>query len=102
MSLTSRFASIVTTTAWWRIATWSSSTRSLHPLGQPSVPHKRTRSAVFLDRDGVINRRRPDHVKSWSEFEFLPTALEALRLLRDQGATTVVITNQSAIGHGLL
>lgn len=66
------------------------------------MPDQATRSAVFLDRDGVINRRRPDHVKSWSEFEFLPTALEALRLLREQGATTVVVTNQSAIGHGLL
>lgn len=61
-----------------------------------------TRAAVFLDRDGVINRRRDDHVKSWSEFEFLPTALDALRALRDGGATAVVVTNQSAIGRGLM
>jgi D-glycero-D-manno-heptose 1,7-bisphosphate phosphatase len=61
-----------------------------------------TRPAVFLDRDGVINRRRDDHVKSWSEFEFLPSALDALRSLRDDGETAVVVTNQSAIGRGLM
>ena len=39
-----------------------------------------SRQAVFLDRDGVINRKAPegDYVKSWAEFEFLPTVLEAL------------------------
>ena len=37
--------------------------------------------AIFLDRDGVINRDRPDCVKSWAEFEFLPSVLDALRLL---------------------
>jgi histidinol-phosphate phosphatase family protein len=58
--------------------------------------------AVFLDRDGVINRRRPDHVKSWDEFEFLPGVLPALAELRALGATVVVITNQSAVGRGLL
>jgi D-glycero-D-manno-heptose 1,7-bisphosphate phosphatase len=30
------------------------------------------RGAIFLDRDGVINYNRADHVKSWDEFEFLP------------------------------
>jgi D-glycero-D-manno-heptose 1,7-bisphosphate phosphatase len=50
----------------------------------------------------VINRRRFDHVKSWSEFEFLPTTLEALRLLKERGATVVVVTNQSAVGRGHL
>ena len=57
---------------------------------------------VFLDRDGVINRRRPDHVKSWQEFEFLPGALDALVLLRRMGLRSVVITNQSAVGRGLV
>lgn len=52
---------------------------------------------VFLDRDGVINENRPDHVKSWEEFVFLPGALDALRLLRQDGWTTIVITNQAVI-----
>jgi D-glycero-D-manno-heptose 1,7-bisphosphate phosphatase len=58
--------------------------------------------AVFLDRDGVINRRRLDHVKSWAEFEFLPGAVEALAQLRRMGLRSIVITNQSAVGRGLL
>lgn len=58
--------------------------------------------AVFLDRDGVINRCRSDHVKSWAEFEFLPGALPALAQLRRMGSRVVVITNQAAVGRGLL
>ena len=34
--------------------------------------------AVFLDRDGVINVNRADHVKTWEEFEFLPGAIDAI------------------------
>jgi len=58
--------------------------------------------AVFLDRDGVINRRRPDHVKTWDEFEFLPGVLAALATLRSMNAHVVVVTNQGAVGRGLL
>src|SRR5437588_10968878 len=58
--------------------------------------------AVFLDRDGVINRRRLDHVKSWAEFEFLPGSLEALAELRRNGLRVVVVTNQSVVGRGFL
>jgi D-glycero-D-manno-heptose 1,7-bisphosphate phosphatase len=58
--------------------------------------------AVLLDRDGVINRRRPGHVRSWAEFEFLPGALEALRRLRVAGERVLVLTNQSVVGRGLI
>ena len=61
-----------------------------------------TGRALFLDRDGVINRQRPDHVKSWAEFEFLPGALAGLALLRRQRIRVVVITNQAVVGRGLL
>jgi D-glycero-D-manno-heptose 1,7-bisphosphate phosphatase len=57
---------------------------------------------VFLDRDGVINRRRDDYVKEWREFELLPGALEAIARLTAAGREVVVITNQSAIGRGLM
>jgi D-glycero-D-manno-heptose 1,7-bisphosphate phosphatase len=60
------------------------------------------RPAIFLDRDGVINRNRSDYVKAWSEFEFLPGSLTALRRLADLEWPIVVITNQSAIGQGLI
>jgi D-glycero-D-manno-heptose 1,7-bisphosphate phosphatase len=58
--------------------------------------------AVFLDRDGVINANRPDHVKSWGEFEFLPGALPALARLKSLGWPVVVVSNQAAIGRGLV
>lgn len=58
------------------------------------------RRAIFLDRDGVINVNRPDHVKSWDEFVFLPRVLEALRYLAASEFVVVVITNQSTIGRG--
>jgi D-glycero-D-manno-heptose 1,7-bisphosphate phosphatase len=52
---------------------------------------------VFLDRDGVINQNRPDHVKSVDEFRFLPGALASLRLLHLAGWTTIVVTNQAIV-----
>jgi D-glycero-D-manno-heptose 1,7-bisphosphate phosphatase len=54
---------------------------------------------IFLDRDGVINKNRPDYVKRWSEFEFLPRSLEAMKLLALHGYHVVVITNQSVINR---
>jgi len=60
------------------------------------------RPAVLLDRDGVINRNRTDYVKSWEEFEFLPRSLEALRMLAEHEAKVVVVTNQSAVGRGII
>jgi D-glycero-D-manno-heptose 1,7-bisphosphate phosphatase len=60
------------------------------------------RPAVFLDRDGVININRSDYVKTWHEFQFLPGVLDALQALGTLGWLTVVITNQSAIGRGLV
>jgi D-glycero-D-manno-heptose 1,7-bisphosphate phosphatase len=59
---------------------------------------------VFLDRDGVINRKPPegDYVKSWEEFEFLPKAPEALRLLKEAGMRLIIVTNQRGIARGLM
>jgi D-glycero-D-manno-heptose 1,7-bisphosphate phosphatase len=57
---------------------------------------------VFLDRDGVINRRRRDHVKRWEEFEVLPGAVDALARICGTGRDVIVVTNQSAIGRGLV
>jgi D-glycero-D-manno-heptose 1,7-bisphosphate phosphatase len=54
-------------------------------------------NVVFLDRDGVINRDSPDYIKSWSEFEFLPGSLMALKLLTLNRFTIIIITNQSVI-----
>ncbi len=58
------------------------------------------RKAVFLDRDGVINRERGDHTWRVQDFEILPGVVEALQTLSDAGYLLVVITNQSGIGLG--
>ena len=58
--------------------------------------------AVFLDRDGVINYNRYDYVKLWNEFAFLPGALAALGRLAALGWPVVVVSNQAAIGRGLV
>lgn len=60
-----------------------------------------TNRAIFLDRDGVINKNRADHVKSWAEFEFLPDVFGALRDLATLDLPIIVITNQGAIGREL-
>jgi D-glycero-D-manno-heptose 1,7-bisphosphate phosphatase len=64
---------------------------------------KKLHRYVLLDRDGVINRRvSGGYVTSWEQFEFLPRALEALRLLYENGYNTLVISNQACVGKGLL
>lgn len=59
--------------------------------------------ALFLDRDGVINRRIvDDYVKKWEEFEFLEGVLEALKIFSEKFGRIVVVTNQQGIGKGLM
>lgn len=56
--------------------------------------------AVFLDRDGVINRDSADYITRLEQFEFLPGSLDALRRLSQAGFSLIVVTNQSALGRG--
>jgi len=58
--------------------------------------------AVFLDRDGVLNRDSPDFIKSPEELRVLPGAPEAVARLNAAGFAAIVITNQSGISRGLL
>lgn len=58
---------------------------------------------IFLDRDGVINRKIPNgYVTAWKDFHFLPGALDALRLLRAAGYLPMVVSNQAGAGKGLM
>ena len=59
-------------------------------------------STIFLDRDGVISENRPDYVKSWHEFRFLPGAKEAIAQLTRAGHRMIVCTNQACIARGLI
>lgn len=67
--------------------------------GELANPDTTPRKAVFLDRDGVINR---DHayVHRWEDFEFMPGAIDAMRQLKQAGYALVVVTNQSGIARG--
>ncbi|MBI2048869.1 MAG: HAD-IIIA family hydrolase [Candidatus Liptonbacteria bacterium] len=62
------------------------------------------KKVVFLDRDGVINKRPPkgDWVKKWEEFEFLPGAVEAVKLLTEAGYEIYMISNQAGIARGAM
>lgn len=62
------------------------------------------RKAVFLDRDGVINRKAPDgqYITAWEQVEFLPGIDEALRELKRAGFLLIIVTNQSAISRNEL
>lgn len=57
--------------------------------------------AVFLDRDGVINREKGSYIFEPGEFDINAGVTEALRIFRDRGFILVVITNQSGIAQGL-
>ncbi len=59
--------------------------------------------AIFLDRDGVINKYPGDtkYVTSLKEFRFLPGAKKAIALLAKSGFKIFVISNQGGVNKGL-
>ncbi|OJW03481.1 MAG: hypothetical protein BGO39_10530 [Chloroflexi bacterium 54-19] len=57
---------------------------------------------IFVDRDGVINQNRADHVLTWQDFHFLEGSLEALALLNQARYQVIVVTNQAAITRKLI
>ena len=62
--------------------------------------------AVFLDRDGVINRAmvrdgKPYPPKDLHELEILPGVAEALAALKQAGYQLIVVTNQPDVARGL-
>ena len=58
-------------------------------------------SALFLDRDGVINVDH-DYVHKIEDFDFVPGIFDLTRFAADElGWPIVVVTNQSGIGRGL-
>ena len=66
-----------------------------------------SRPAVFLDRDGVINRalereKKPYPPRNLDEFELLPGVTEACAKLKAAGYFLIVATNQPDVGRGTL
>jgi D-glycero-D-manno-heptose 1,7-bisphosphate phosphatase len=59
----------------------------------------KAKPAVFLDRDGVINKDN-GYVSQVDDFEFIEGAIEACLLFQKKGYLLVLITNQSGIARG--
>lgn len=58
---------------------------------------------LFLDRDGVLNiEKHDDYILNWSEFQFYPTTLDALAILRPLFKRIFLVTNQKGVGKGLM
>jgi histidinol-phosphate phosphatase family protein len=62
------------------------------------------RPTVFLDRDGVLNRRPAvaDYIRLPEQVEWLPGALDAIRRLTVGGVRLIVISNQAGIARGAM
>lgn len=58
--------------------------------------------AIFLDRDGVVIENRADYVREWSQVSFIPNAIDALSGFHREGFKVILVTNQSAVGRGLV
>src|SRR5580658_3303621 len=57
---------------------------------------------VFLDRDGVLNRKMAEgaYVSDWSQFHWLLGADDAVARLNRAGMTVIVVSNQRGVALG--
>ncbi len=65
-----------------------------------SVPRRRRRPALFLDRDGVLNVDR-GYAHAPEEIEWVPGAAQTVKLFNDAGYYVFVVTNQAGVARGL-
>lgn len=70
------------------------------PTG-PDPASSGARPAVFLDRDGTVIEH-VHYLSDPAQVRLIPGAAGALRRLRDAGYALVLVTNQSAVGRGML
>jgi D-glycero-D-manno-heptose 1,7-bisphosphate phosphatase len=59
---------------------------------------------VFLDRDGVINKKkeRGTYVTRWEDFVFLPHVKEAFKLLSRKRYEVYIVSNQAGVARGFM
>lgn len=63
----------------------------------------RSRRAIFLDRDGVINENLDGgYISKWCEFRFLAKAKEATKVLTDANWDIIIISNQAGVDKGIM
>lgn len=66
------------------------------------ISSRAPRPTVFLDRDGVLNRRIPGgYVTRWADFVFLPGVIESLEKLAVARFQLVIISNQAGVAKGM-
>ena len=65
-----------------------------------SLRSVRLNKAVFLDRDGVINKDN-GYVHTVDDFEYIDGVFEACLALKQMGYLLIVVTNQSGIARGM-
>jgi D-glycero-D-manno-heptose 1,7-bisphosphate phosphatase len=58
--------------------------------------------AIFLDRDGVIIENRENYIRTWDDVEIFEQALKALVRIASSPYKIVIVTNQSAVGRGII
>ena len=61
--------------------------------------------ALFIDRDGVINKdpggwTKTNYVTDWKDFHFIPGTLEALKVLKKNRIKVIVASNQGGVNKG--
>jgi histidinol-phosphate phosphatase family protein len=59
---------------------------------------------LLIDRDGTLNEKAPQgqYISNWSQFKWIPSTLEALKILAKDGFQFIVITNQAGIARKML
>lgn len=63
-----------------------------------ALPH----AGLFLDRDGVIIENVAKYVRTHEDIRYIPGALDALARIREASFQIVIVSNQSAVGRGLI
>jgi D-glycero-D-manno-heptose 1,7-bisphosphate phosphatase len=65
------------------------------------VTARRRRPAVFVDRDGTLNRE-VDYLRRVADLRLVPGTAAAIRRLTAAGFAVVVVSNQSGVARGLI
>lgn len=63
--------------------------------------HSEKNKAVFLDRDGVLNREQGRYVFHLEDFLLNEGVVEALKIIRERNYLLIVISNQGGIAKGI-
>lgn len=71
-----------------------------------TVRHGSDMKAIFIDRDGVINKdpggwTKLNYVTEWKDFHFIEGSIEALKILKEKGIKVIIASNQGGVNRGV-